>query len=60
VVGFIWLSFASPGPPGGEDITIRKDAPQRYGLAAMVCFLLFAYNLLERRAASERSTRRSK
>jgi hypothetical protein len=48
VVGFIWLSFVSPGPPGEEDITIREDAPQRYEFAAMLCFLLFAHNLLER------------
>jgi hypothetical protein len=37
VVGFIWLSFASPGLPGEEDITIREDAPQRYEFAAMLC-----------------------
>ena len=48
VVGFIWLSFASPGLPGEEDITIREDAPQRYEFAAMLCCLLFAHNLLER------------
>jgi hypothetical protein len=49
VIGFIWLSFVSPGPPGEEEnITIRKDTPQRYELAAMVCFLLFAHTLLER------------
>jgi hypothetical protein len=48
VVGFVWLSFVSPGPPGGEeDVTIR-DAPQRYEFAAMVCILLFVHNLLER------------
>jgi hypothetical protein len=49
VIGFIWLSFVSPGPSGGEeDITIREDAPQRYEFAAMASFLLFAHNLLER------------
>ena len=48
VVGFIWLSFVSPRPPGEEDITIREDAPQRYEFAAMLCGLLFAHNLLER------------
>ena len=48
VVGLIWLSFASPGPPGEEDITIHEDAPQRYEIAALLCFLLFAHNLLER------------
>ena len=38
----IWLSFASPGLPAEEDITIREDAPQRYEFAAMLCCLLFA------------------
>jgi hypothetical protein len=48
VVGFIWLSFVSPGPPREEDFAIREDAPHRYEFAAMLCFLLFAHNLLER------------
>jgi hypothetical protein len=55
VVGFLWLFFISPGPSGEEDITIREDAPQRYEFAAMLCFLLFAHNLLERiEGASQR------
>ena len=48
MVGFIWLFFVSHRPPGEEDITIRKDTPQRYEFAAMLCFLLFAHNLLGR------------
>jgi len=58
VIGFLWLSFVSPGPPGEEEnITIRKDTPQRYELPAMVCFLLFAHNLLERlEGASDQGT----
>ena len=48
VVGLIWLCFVSPGPPGEEDITIHEHAPQRYEIAALLCFLLFAHNLLER------------
>ena len=48
VVGFAWLFFVSPGPPGEEDITVREDPPQRYEFAAMQCFLLFAHNLLAR------------
>ena len=48
VVGFAWLLFVSPGPPGEEDITIREDPPQRYEFTAMLCFLLFAHNLLAR------------
>ena len=55
VVGFLWLFFISPDPSGEEDITIREDAPQRYEFAAMLCFLLFAHNLLERiEGASQR------
>jgi len=48
MVGFIWLFFVSHRPPGQEDITIREDTPQRYEFAAMLCFLLFAHNLLGR------------
>jgi hypothetical protein len=48
VVGFTWLFFVSQGPPEEEDITIRQDPPQRYEFAAMLCFLLFAHNLLGR------------
>jgi type IV secretory pathway VirB2 component (pilin) len=47
-VGFAWLLFVSPGPPGEEDLRIREDSPQRYEFAAMLCFLLFAHNLLAR------------
>jgi hypothetical protein len=47
-IGFAWLFFVSPGPPGEEDITIREDPPQRHEFAAMLCFLLFAHNLLAR------------
>jgi hypothetical protein len=48
VVGFAWLFFVPPGTPGEEDITIREDPPQRYEFGAMLCFLLFAHNLLAR------------
>jgi hypothetical protein len=47
-IGFAWLFFVSPGQPGEADITIREDPPQRYEFAAMLCFLLFAHNLLAR------------
>jgi hypothetical protein len=33
VVGFIWLSFVSPGPPGEEDITIREVINVNYKFA---------------------------
>jgi hypothetical protein len=48
VVGFAWLFFVPPSTPGEEDITIREDPPQRYEFGAMLCFLLFAHNLLAR------------
>ena len=48
MVGFAWLFFVSPAPPGEPDITTREDPPQRYEYAAMLCFLLFAHNLLAR------------
>src|ERR1700747_1586524 len=48
LVGFAWLFFVSPGPPGEQDITIREAPPQRYEFASMLCFLLFAHNLLTR------------
>jgi len=48
MVGFAWLFFVSPGPPGEDDITVREDPPQRYEFAAMLCLLLFAHNLLAR------------
>jgi len=47
-VGFVWLFFADDGAAGGE-ATIRQDeGPYIYQLAAMLCFLIFADNLLER------------
>src|SRR5882672_1830532 len=47
-VGFVWLFFADDGP-AGEEVTIRQDdRPYRYQLAAMLCFLIFADNLLGR------------
>ena len=47
-VGFVWLFFADDGA-AGEEVTIRQDdRPYSYQLAAMLCFLIFADNLLER------------
>ena len=48
VIGFAWLFFVSRSSPGEEDITIREDPPERYEFAAMLCFFLFAHNLLTR------------
>ena len=47
-VGFVWLFFADDGA-AGEEVTIRQDdRPYSYQLAAMLCFLIFADNLLGR------------
>jgi hypothetical protein len=47
-VGLVWLFFADDGA-AGEEVTIRQeDRPYRYQLAAMLCFLIFADNLLGR------------
>ena len=47
-VGFVWLFFANAGA-AGEKATIRQDyRPYGYQLAAMLCFLIFADNLLKR------------
>lgn len=45
-VGFVGLFFADDGA-AGEEITIRQDdRPYGYQLAAMLCFLIFADNLV--------------
>ena len=47
-VGFVWLFFADDGS-AGDEVTIRQDdGPYGYQLAAMLCFLIFADNLLRR------------
>ncbi len=47
-VGFVWLFFADDGA-AGEEVTIRQDdGPYGYQLAALLCFLIFADNLLRR------------
>lgn len=45
-VGIVWLFFADDGA-AGEEATIRKrDGPYAYQLAGMLCFFIFADNLL--------------
>ncbi len=47
-VGFVWLFFADDGA-AGEEVAIRQDdGPYGYQLGAMLCFLIFADNLLGR------------
>ena len=47
-VGFAWLFFADDGA-AEDEVTIRQDdGPYGYQLAAMLCFLIFADNLLRR------------
>ena len=48
VAGFIWLSFADHGAPG-EEATIREsNSSYAYQVAALMCILIFADNLLGR------------
>ena len=48
VVGFVWLSFADDGG-AGEEATIRENTcSYLYQVAALLCFLMFADNLLGR------------
>jgi hypothetical protein len=48
VVGFVWLFFADDGEPG-EEATIREsNSSYAYQVAALMCFLIFADNLLGR------------
>ena len=48
LVGFVWLLFADDGA-AGEEVTIRQaDRLYGYQLAAMLCFLIFADNVLGR------------
>jgi hypothetical protein len=41
LVGFIWLFFVDHGD-AEESLTIRRNPPQSYQYAGMLCFLLFA------------------
>jgi hypothetical protein len=47
LVGFIWLFFVDHGD-AKESLTIRQNPPHTYQYAGMLCFLLFADNLLGR------------
>ena len=48
IVGFVWLSFADHSTTE-EEITIRQGQGEyRYQLAALVCFIVFADNVLRR------------
>lgn len=48
IVGFVWLYFADDGFPE-EAVTIRPgDGGYGYQIAALVCFVAFADNLLRR------------
>src|ERR1700720_3316669 len=47
-VGFVWLSFTDDGTMDEEAEARRDDHLYGYQLAAMLCFLIFADNLLRR------------
>ena len=45
-IGFVWLSFTDDGE---EEVTIRQgDGGYGYQVAALVCFVVFADNVLRR------------
>jgi hypothetical protein len=55
-VGFVWLSFADDGR-AGEEASIRESARSyAYQVAALLCFLIFADNLLGRIEGTGEST----
>src|SRR5260370_3225348 len=48
IVGFVWLSFVGDGA-AEETITVRPgDVGRGYQIAALVCFVVFADNVLRR------------
>jgi hypothetical protein len=47
-VGFVWLFFTDDGMMDEEAVARRDDRLYGYQLAAMLCFLIFADNLLRR------------
>ena len=47
-VGLAWLFFADDGAAGDEVTIGEDDGPYGYQLGAMLCFLIFADNLLRR------------
>jgi hypothetical protein len=47
-VGFVWLFFTDDGTMDEEAVARRDDRLYGYQLAAMLCFLIFADNLLRR------------
>ena len=46
-VGFVWLTFTDDGTTGDEVTIHQSDGSDAYQVAALLCFLLFADNLLE-------------
>jgi hypothetical protein len=48
ILGFVWLSFADDGA-SGHGVTIRQGhGGHGYQIAALVCFVVFADNILSR------------
>jgi hypothetical protein len=55
-VGFVWLFFADDGAVGEEEMVRQNNGPYAYQLAAMLCFLVFADNLLGRIEGTRETT----
>ena len=53
---FVWLSFTDDGTMDEESVARRDDRLYGYQLAAMLCFLIFADNLLRRIEGSGATT----
>jgi hypothetical protein len=47
-VAFVWLSLTDDGTMDEESVARRDDRLYGYQLAAMLCFLIFADNVLRR------------
>jgi hypothetical protein len=47
-VAFVWLYFTDDGTVDEEEVARRDDRLYGYQLAAMLCFFIFADNLLRR------------
>ena len=47
-VGFVWLTFADDGAAGDEATIRQSDGSYAYQVVALLCFFIFADNLLGR------------
>jgi hypothetical protein len=55
-VGFVWLTFADDSAAGDGATLRRSDGAYAYQVTALLCFLIFADNLLGRIEGTEETT----